>query len=322
MAQIFNLVSFVVPVLNEQDSLRQLCEEIKAVAPSMPCRGIEVIFVDDGSQDRSWAVIQEIAAEAPGIVRGIRLRRNFGKTLAINAGVVATKGEIIFLMDADLQDNPSEIPKFLAKIEEGADLVVGWKVDRKDPWHKTLPSLVFNHLTSRLTSLRLHDVNCGFKCFRASVFEAITLHGEMHRFIPVLANDLGFVVAEVPVDHRARQYGSSKYGIERFMRGAIDLLTVYFMGRYSSRPAHIFGSLAILTGVVGVFTLAYLTALWFLGEHIGQRPLLLFGIMMTLASLQFSSIGLLSELIIRQASPVRDWGFVIKATTDSGSGQP
>jgi glycosyltransferase involved in cell wall biosynthesis len=260
-------------------------------------------------------VIEEISKTHPEVVRGIRLRRNFGKATAINVGVTATKGEIVFLMDADLQDNPSEIPKFLAKIDEGVDLVVGWKVDRQDPWHKTLPSQVFNYMTSRLTSLPLHDINCGFKCFRAEVFETISLQGEMHRFIPVLANDLGFTVAEVPVDHRARQFGTSKYGIERFLRGAIDLLTVVFMGRYSSKPAHIFGTLAVFTGVIGVCTLAYLASIWFLGETIGHRPLLLFGIMMTLASLQFSSIGLLSELIIRQASPVRDWEFVITSKT-------
>ena len=316
MSQKYKLISFVVPVLNEQDSLRQLIDEILAVAPSMPCDRIEIIFVDDGSTDGSWSVIQEISAKNPESVRGVRLRRNFGKTLAINAGVKATSGEIIFLMDADLQDNPSEIPKFLAKIDEGFDLVVGWKVDRKDPWHKTLPSLVFNYMTSRLTSLRLHDVNCGFKCFRAEVFETISLHGEMHRFIPVIANDLGFTVAEVPVDHRSRKHGASKYGFERFLRGAIDLLTVAFIGRYSSKPAHIFGALAIFTGLVGMVTLTYLAALWFLGRPIGHRPLLLFGIMMTLASLQFSSIGLLSELIIRQSSPTHDWNFVIKSTTD------
>lgn len=317
MPQHYNLISFVMPVLNEQDSLQQLSEEILAIAPSLPCQNIELIFVDDGSRDDSWKVIQKIAADHPKNVRGIRLRRNFGKALAINAGVTATEGEIIVLMDADLQDNPSEIPKFLAKIEEGADLVIGWKVDRQDPWHKTFPSHVFNYITSRLTSLQLHDVNCGFKCFRASVFDSISLHGEMHRFIPVLANDLGFIVTEVPVDHRPRIHGISKYGFERFLRGAIDLVTVVFIGRYSSKPAHIFGALAVFTGAIGIVTLTYLASLWFLGETIGHRPLLLFGIMMTLASLQFSSIGLLSELIIRQASPIRDWSFVIKSTTGS-----
>ena len=245
MSQKYKLISFVVPVLNEQDSLRQLIDEILAVAPSMPCDRIEIIFVDDGSTDGSWSVIQEISAKNPESVRGVRLRRNFGKTLAINAGVKATSGEIIFLMDADLQDNPSEIPKFLAKIDEGFDLVVGWKVDRKDPWHKTLPSLVFNYMTSRLTSLRLHDVNCGFKCFRAEVFETISLHGEMHRFIPVIANDLGFTVAEVPVDHRSRKHGASKYGFERFLRHRLADRCIHRpilvkTGPYIRRPGHFY----------------------------------------------------------------------------------
>lgn len=315
MPQVYKLISFVVPVLNEQDSLEQLFNEIMAVVPGMPCRAVELIFVDDGSSDDSWSVIDGLASRNKDTVKGIKLRRNFGKAVAINAGVASAEGELIFLMDADLQDNPSEIPKFLAKIESGADLVIGWKVDRKDPWHKTIPSRVFNYITSRMTSLRLHDVNCGFKCFRAEVFDSIALHGEMHRFIPVLANDLGFIVEEVPVDHRPRVHGQSKYGVERFLRGAVDLLTVVFIGRYSSKPAHIFGALAVLTGALGMLTLTYLATIWFLGETIGHRPLLQFGVMMVLASVQFGAIGLLSELIIRQSAPNRDWSFLIRTTT-------
>ena len=304
----YKTISVVVPVYNEQDSIGILFTEISNIEDGLPSKKIEVIFVDDGSSDESWDQIETlISNQDEGRVKGICLRRNFGKAVALNVGILEATGEIIFLMDADLQDDPAEMHKFIAAIEEGNDLVVGWKVDRQDPWHKTFPSKVFNYVTSKITGMPLHDFNCGFKCFRSEVFERITLYGEMHRFIPVLVDDHGYKVSEVPVNHRPRIHGKSKFGIERFLRGAIDLITVSFLTRYSRKPGHVFGSLALLTALIGISTLGYLLVVKLGGQSIGNRPLLLFGIMTTLASLQLASFGLLAELIIRKQMP-RDEG--------------
>ena len=317
MTATYEMTSVVVPVLNEEDSLETLVQEIMRIAPSLPTKGIEVIFVDDGSTDNSWTAIDGLSVAFPGDVKGLRLRRNFGKAVALEVGIHEAKGEIVFLMDADLQDNPAEMPKFFAALDQGADLIVGWKVDRKDPWHKTVPSRAFNYFTSSLTSIRLHDFNCGFKCFRAQVFEQISLYGEMHRYIPVLANNMGFVIAEVPVDHRRRAHGKSKYGPERYLRGALDLVTVFFLTRYSLRPAHVFGGLAVVSGLIGAACLTYLIGLkLFTDELIGNRPLLLLGIMMTLMSLQLGAFGLLAELLVRRMPTSGSQG-VIKARAGS-----
>lgn len=320
MPENIQLISVVIPVLNEHLSLRTLLDEILLVHPQLSSDDLEVIFVDDGSTDDSWPLIDELVQEYPGCVKGLRLRRNFGKAVALNVGIHEAKGEIVFLMDADLQDSPNEMPKFLAEIDRGFDLVVGWKIDRKDPWHKVLPSKFFNFATSKLTAIRLHDFNCGFKCFRREVFEHLVLYGEMHRFIPVLANDLGYTISEVPVNHRPRTHGQSKYGLERFLRGAVDLVSVVFITRYSTRPAHVFGGLALILGIFSITILTYLSALWFMGlGPIGNRPLLSLGIFLGLVSVQLGAFGLLAELIARQRHAHNDETHML-VKTRLGSG--
>lgn len=233
------MLSIIVPVLNERESLPQLLTEI---VRSGERHGLEyeVIFVDDGSRDGSWQAIRQLAAQDEK-VSGIRLRRNFGKAAALTAGMRAARGDLLLMMDADLQDDPAEIPNFLSKLDEGFDVVNGWKVRRLDPWHKVFPSRVFNWMIGRLTGLKLHDHNCGLKLFRADVAHEITIYGELHRFIPVLAHAKGFRVTEIAVHHRERQFGHSKYGVRRFLRGFLDLLTVKFLTGFGQSPQHMLG---------------------------------------------------------------------------------
>src|SRR5262249_52563697 len=221
------VISLVIPVYNERDSLRLLLGEIEAAAARATLE-LEAIFVDDGSTDGSWAVITDLAAGHPW-VHGIRFRRNFGKAAALSAGFRAARGDIILTLDADLQDDPAEIPHFLAALAEHRDVVSGWKRTRYDPWHKVFPSRVFNALVSWLTGVHLHDHNCGMKCYRAEIFREVRLYGELHRFIPVLAAARGFRVGEVEINHRPRRFGRSKYGVRRFVKGFLDLLTVKFL---------------------------------------------------------------------------------------------
>ena len=215
------LISVVLPVLNESESLEELARLLLAVAAAHGLQ-LEVIFVDDGSRDGSWEKIRRLAIGDPRL-RGIRFRRNFGKAAALAAGFEVARGQVVFQMDADLQDDPAEIPQFLAKLEEGFDVVNGWKEHRRDAWHKVWPSRVFNWLVSRVTGLQLRDHNCGFKCFRAAVVKELPLYGELHRFIPVMAHARGYRVAELPVRHHARRFGKSKYGFHRFVKGFLDL---------------------------------------------------------------------------------------------------
>ena len=237
------MLSVVVPVFNENESLRELHAELTAVSSehSIEC---EFIFVDDGSNDGSWDVIQQLASEDPR-TRGFKLRRNFGKAAALTAGMQAAGGDNIVMMDADLQDDPAEIPRLLAKQAEGFDIVNGWKVKRLDPWHKVYPSRVFNWMASTLTGVKLHDHNCGLKLFPADVAKEVRIYGELHRFIPILAHARGFSVTELEVNHRERQFGHSKYGIRRFLRGLLDLITVRFLTGFGQRPQHALGTLAV-----------------------------------------------------------------------------
>lgn len=304
------MLSIIIPVFNEADSLRELHAQI-ATACRPPIPNVEIVFVDDGSTDASWKTICDLAAEDDR-VSGIRFRRNFGKASALSAGMRATSGDVLFMMDADLQDDPAEIPKFLEKLAEGYDVVNGWKLRRLDPWHKTGPSKVFNLLVSRLTGLSLHDHNCGLKCFRRPVAEELHLYGELHRFIPVLAHARGFRVAELGVHHRPRQHGHSKYGVRRFLRGFLDLLTVKFLTAFGQRPLHILGGLGLGFFSLGGLGLAWLAALWLLrhwpgadaatAEPIGNRPLLAYSIAALLLGGQLLSLGLLAELIVANTS--------------------
>jgi dolichol-phosphate mannosyltransferase len=233
-------------------------------------------------------------------VRVVRLRRNFGKAAALAAGFGQAQGETVVTIDADLQDDPAEIPRLLVKLDEGFDLVSGWKSRRRDPLRRRILSRVFNWVTGRVSGLRLHDMNCGLKAYRAEVVRGMPLYGELHRFIPVLAQYRGFRVAELPVNHRAREHGRSRYGIERYVRGFLDLLTVSFIGRYRHRPLHLFGGLGLILGVIGFAILIYLTVVKALGHSIGERPLLTLGVLLVVVGLQFFSLGLISEMLTSQ----------------------
>lgn len=299
-------LSLVIPVFNEVDSLSELHAQIAAVAREHSIE-IEVVFVDDGSRDGSWELIDRLSRE-DSRVKGIRFRRNFGKAAALAAGFQAVTGDLIMTMDADLQDDPAEIPNFLAKLDEGkgSDFVNGWKQRRLDPWHKTYPSRVFNWLVGRLTGLKLHDHNCGVKLFRAEVAREIRLYGEMHRFVPVLAHAKGFRVVELAVNHRSRQHGHSKYGFRRFARGFLDLLTVSFLTDYGQRPHHMLGWIGLVCLSLGFLGLGYLAVIWLLMNvasvwppvPIGNRPLLAYSIASTLLGAQAITVGLIAELIV------------------------
>jgi glycosyltransferase involved in cell wall biosynthesis len=288
------LLSIVVPVFNEAGSLEPLYEEIAAALAE---RGaFEVVFVDDGSTDGSFAAMERLAAEHDG-VRIVRLRRNFGKAAALTHGFAESRGELVVTMDGDRQDDPAEILKLLAKLDEGYDLVSGWKQSRKDPFSKTVPSKLFNWTVRTSTGVSLHDFNCGLKAYRRPVTEHVKVYGELHRYIPVLASDLGFRVAEVKVGHRRRTSGRSKYGWRRYGRGYLDLLTVLFLGRYRQRPQHLFGGIGTFMVVVGVLIDLYLTIDKLRGHAIGQRPLLLLGTLLIIVGIQLVSLGLVGELI-------------------------
>ncbi len=293
-------LSFVIPVLEEASSLEALTEKIRATVERDQLGAFEIWFVDDGSRDRSWAVIERLHAAHPDCVFGLRFRRNFGKASALAAGFAVARGEIIFTMDADLQDDPEEIPRFLQELERGHDLVSGWKQERKDPWEKRIPSWIFNAMVRGASDLKLHDFNCGFKAYRREVCQHLNLYGELHRFIPLLAAAEGFRVGEIPVRHHAREHGASKYNWKRYIRGLLDLFTVITLTRYMQRPGHLFGGLGLLVGVFGLGILAYLSAGWFMGyKGIAGRPLFYFGILGTLLSAQLISLGLLAELVLR-----------------------
>jgi dolichol-phosphate mannosyltransferase len=304
------MLSIVIPVYNEAESLRALCGELSEVAAA---RGydLDIIFVDDGSTDGSWAVIRALAAGDPR-VRGLRFRRNFGKAAALSAGFAEAAGELVMTLDADLQDDPREIPHFLAKIEEDLDVVSGWKKVRHDPWHKVLPSRVFNRMVSAMTGVRLHDHNCGMKCYRREVLGEIRLYGELHRFVPVLAAARGFRVGEVAIQHRPRQFGRSKYGVARFIKGFLDLLTVRFLTGFGQRPQHVLGTIGLALFLLGALGLSYLSGEWVVTRmidglepvHLHQRPAVIYSVALMLLGGQFMSIGFLAELLIAYHDPV------------------
>jgi glycosyltransferase involved in cell wall biosynthesis len=289
------VISVVVPVYNEAPSLQQLVEEVSAALDDLG-EEWEVIVVDDGSTDDTFATLTRLNAEHPS-VRAVRLRRNSGKAAALDVGFAEADGDVVVTIDGDGQDDPAELRQLLAKLDEGYDLVAGWKTTRRDPLMRRLVSRIFNAVTGRVSGVRLHDMNCGLKAMRGEVVADIRLYGELHRFLPVLAHYRGFRVTEVPVNHRPRRHGRSRYGLERYVRGFLDLVTVTFMGRYRYRPLHLFGGVGLLLGAIGTVTLAYLTVLKLSGEAIGHRPLLTLGVLLVVVGIQFLSLGLLSELI-------------------------
>ncbi len=289
------MISVVVPVHNEERSVALLLDELGSALDGIG-RPWEAVFVDDGSTDGTFSALTRLHAASDN-VRIVRLRRNFGKAAALQAGFEEARGDVIVTIDGDLQDDPAEIPRLLAKLDEGFDLVSGWKTKRRDPLSRRIPSRIFNAVSGRMSGLRLHDLNCGLKAYRAEVLRGLRLYGELHRFVPVLAHYRGFRVAEVPVNHRPREHGRSRYGMERYVRGFLDLLTVTFMGRYRHRPLHLFGSLGLVLSVLGGVVLAYLTVLKLGGQAIGHRPLLTLGVLLVVVGIQLLSLGLLSELI-------------------------
>ena len=292
------MISVVVPLLNEEATLAELYREIAASLEPRE-EAFEVVFVDDGSTDRSLEILHHLHEEADNVVV-VHMRRNFGKAAALKAGFLEARGEVFVTIDADLQDDPAEIPQLLAKLDEGFDLVSGWKTRRNDPFLRRLFSRIFNTTTALVSGVKLHDVNCGLKAYRAEVLQDMRLYGELHRFIPVLAAYQGYRIAELPVNHRVRQHGRSRYGPERYLRGFFDLLSVTFMGRYRYRPLHLFGGIGVLMGALGFVILTYLSVLWFWGEGIGTRPLLTLGVLLMVVGIQFVSLGLMSELITSQ----------------------
>ncbi len=289
-------VSFVIPLKDEQESIVELYERISAEFG--PETTIEYLFIDDGSTDDSWQVIESLVERDPSRVRGLRFRRNCGKAAALTAGYRAANGKVIFTMDADLQDDPSEIHRFLEKLAEGYDLVSGWKKVRHDPWHKVLPSRVFNRMLSKFSGVNLHDHNCGFKCYRAEVAKALTLHGELHRMVPALSAINGFKSTEIVVQHHPRVHGVSKYGIERFIRGFMDMITVGFLRKYRERPSHFLGAIVAGCTVVGVPTLLAGFVGLFLNPAIGAMGIVA-GLIFLQAGLISFVCGLLSEMVIR-----------------------
>lgn len=288
-------VSVVIPLLNEKDSLEELYERLTRELAKTGLES-EMIFVDDGSRDGSGEVLDSILREGVR-VRVIRLRRNFGKSAALCAGFEKAEGDIVVTMDADLQDRPEEIHKLIDHLRKGNDLVSGWKKVRRDPLTKRFASWVFNRVTNLLTGVPLHDMNCGFKAYRREVIEEITVYGEMHRYIPVLASYKGFKIAEVPVEHSRRKHGRTKFGMGRYVGGFFDLLTVIMLTRYNRKPLHIFGVIGVAMIAIGMAIEIYLTVGWFYGRWIGDRPAFMLGILLLIVGVQFMSFGLVAEML-------------------------
>jgi len=288
-------LSIVIPAYNEHASLPELLKRIHtAVEPlKMSC---EVIVIDDGSHDQTFETLKSLKNNFP-MLKAIRFRRNYGKSPALSEGFKMVNGKFVITMDADLQDDPAEIPHLLSKLNEGFDMISGWKKVRHDPVTKTLPSRVFNYVTSKITGIKIHDFNCGLKAYRREVIESIQVYGEMHRFLPVLAHWQGFRVGELVVTHHARKFGKSKFGAARFFNGFFDLMTVLFLTRFKTSPLHIFGMVGFVTFAAGFVIEAYLSVLWFMGQAIKQRPLFFLGILLLIVGIQFVGFGLVAEML-------------------------
>ena len=297
-----DMISIVIPALNEVGSLEQLYQEIESVAQEHGYE-LQIVIIDDGSTDGTWQRIEQLSADDPRVL-GIRFRRNFGKAAALSAGFDAAEGEIVVTLDADLQDVPAEIPKLVARLDDNLDVVCGWKKRRHDPWHKVWPSKVFNFLVGKLSGLKLHDHNCGLKCFRREVINEVRLYGELHRFVPVLAEARGFRVGEVEVLHRPRTTGVSKYGWSRIPKGLLDLLTVRFITRYGDRPQHLLGTGALALLSLGMIGMTYLAVVWCVSRlpgnvpvHLHETAALYYTMVMLLVGAQLLALGFVAELI-------------------------
>ncbi len=317
-------LSIVIPAYNEEESLPHLVDKIKAVMKENSYT-YEIIFINDGSTDKSSEVLRDIILKNE-FIKMIDFRKNFGKSCALDIGFRECKNDIVITMDADLQDDPKEIPRMIEKLDEGYDLVSGWKKKRNDPIHKTLPSKLFNFVTSKVAGIKLHDFNCGFKAYKKDVVKNISVYGEMHRYIPALAFWKGFKVTEISVEHHARKYGKSKFGMERFLRGLLDFLTVFFITRYKARPMHFFGKWGMLSFVIGLLIEVYLTIEWIIymvtdkGTGLSDRPLLLLGILLMVLGMMLLSTGFISEMIVyfnREDNKSKNEDYAVKEIVEN-----
>lgn len=292
-------ISVVIPLYNEEENIPHLRQQLTAALEQCGYT-FEIVIVDDGSKDQSFARLRQWAEEDERLTV-VRFRRNFGQTAAFSAGFDHAQGEVVITMDADLQNDPLDIPKLMAKMDEGYDIVSGWRKNRQDRFFdRRLPSILANRLISNVTDVRLQDYGCSLKAYRREVLRHVHLYGELHRFIPALVSQVGGTITEVPVNHRARQFGRSKYGIGRTVRVMLDLITVWFLGAYATRPIHVFGTLGLLSAGGGVLAGLYLTYVkLFLGENIGGRPLLLLAVLLVVIGVQLVTMGLLAEISIR-----------------------
>ncbi|MEN3038278.1 MAG: glycosyltransferase family 2 protein [Candidatus Kryptonium sp.] len=291
-------ISIVIPLYNEAESLPELYAQIKEVVKANRYK-YEIIFVDDGSTDGSLDVLKKLRQNDKN-VKIISFRRNYGKSAALAVGFEYAKGDVVITMDADLQDDPHEIPNLLKKLDEGFDLVSGWKKKRYDPITKTIPSKIFNFTVSTLTGIKIHDFNCGLKAYRKTVTQDIKVYGELHRYLPVLAHWAGYRIGEIVVQHHPRKYGKTKFGISRFLKGFLDLLTVMFTTRYFTRPLHLFGTVGLVIFLLGFGITFYLSLLKIIENiALSNRPLFILGVMLTIVGIQFISIGLLGEMITK-----------------------
>lgn len=302
-------ITVVIPVFNERETLTPLVESILAHAGSHPLR---ILFIDDGSDDGSYEVLCDLYARFAE-VDFVRLRRNFGKSAALAAGFARVEGDLVITMDGDFQDDPKEIPRFIEKIQEGYDVVVGWKAVRRDPWHKTIPSRIYNRCVSWLFGLGLHDVNCGYKALRAEVARDLRVYGEMHRLIPVLAANLGYRVTEIAVEHNPRTYGKSKYGFERFSRGAVDVVSALFLSRYRETPGHFFGPLAVAGIVLGVGGMLAGALVWALGQApVVGLAFCLSGVALLVGGVVIGAVGLAAELVVQKRALVDPAPYIVE----------
>ena len=298
MDDINQFISIIIPVFNESESIAYLLEEVKSVMEVNELN-YELIVVNDGSQDNTDAVLVELTKNIKELLV-ISLRKNYGQTAAMAAGFDISRGDIVITLDGDLQNDPNDIPKLISEINTGYDLICGWRFDRKDKLiNRKIPSKIANKLIARVTGLKLHDYGCSLKAFKKEIIDDIKLYGELHRFLPVLANIEGARIKEIKVNHRSRQYGSSKYGIDRTFRVLMDLLTVWFMTKFLTRPMYGFGFVGIISIFFSLAISSYLIVLKIMGEDIGNRPLLMFALILGIAGVQLFSFGLLSELLIR-----------------------
>ncbi len=317
------MISIVVPLFNEQDSLEELVRQIQHAVAVDGLGSYEVILIDDGSTDKSWSIIERLS-QLHSMVHGIRFRRNFGKAAALAAGFSVAKGQSIVTMDADLQDDPKELVRLIENLGTEYDVVSGWKQTRYDPWHKRWPSLVFNGILRRFSRLHLHDFNCGLKAYRREVLDEVTLYGEMHRFIPVLAAARGFRVTEIAVQHHPRIHGVSKYGVSRILKGFLDLFTVVFLTRFRYRPQHLLGGIGLAAcSLAGVLLIGLMTA-WAVSRldlglqpvNLHERPLFYLSMVLFLLGTQMIGVGLLAELVVANSGS-RDIPYSIAKTTRS-----